>query len=135
MADIIDPRHEALIEHLFKRTESLLGFSGFLLKPLRRRKRGIGKFHSYNQGYTELGSKSMTVDLYTPRTMKPRKTAAILRVIAHEFAHHQKPPKRMGGWFRGPARIVTHHPIFWGQYKKNVAKMKRDDVLGNHFPD
>lgn len=133
MADIIDPRHEALTEHLFRRSERLLGFSGFVLKPLRRRMRGRGKYSSIRLGYTELGKKYMTIDLYTPRTMKPRKIAAILRVYAHEFAHHQKPPRRMRDWFAGPSRVVVHHPIFWKQYKKNVANMIRDDVLGKHF--
>lgn len=131
MADIVDPRHEALVEHLFRRAEALLGFSGFELKPLRRRSRGTGRFHYLRLGYTTPGEKRMTVDLYTPRTMKPRRTDAILRVIAHEFAHHQEPPRRVRRWFR-LVRMV-HHPRFWKRYRANVALMVRDEVLGRYF--
>lgn len=131
MPDLLDPRHEALIEHLFRRAEGLFGFSGFELKPLRRRSRGKGKFHYLRLGYTKPGEKSMTVDLYTPRTMKPRKTDAILRVIAHEFAHHQEPPRRVRQWFR--LVWMVHHPRFWKRYKANVALMLRDELLGPYF--
>ncbi|MBU1033147.1 MAG: hypothetical protein ABII13_02460 [Patescibacteria group bacterium] len=128
MSDIIDPRHEAHVEHLFHRSCHMLGMNGFELRPLRRRARGTAKLRSYNQGYTKLGEKSITVDLYTPRTMRPRKLGAILRVACHELAHHQKPPRYYLSWFRMVYRI--HHPSFWRQYKKNVALLKRDEVLG-----
>ncbi len=132
MSDILDPRHEQLVEHLFRRAESVLGFSGFTLKPLRRKSRGVGKFHYLRLGYTKPGIKEMTVDLYTPRTMKPRKVDAILRVIAHEFAHHQTPPKIWRRLFKRPI-LVAHHPGFWKQYKKNVARLEQDDALRPYF--
>lgn len=131
MPDILDPRHEALVEHLFKRACHVLAMPGFELRPLRRRVRGAGKLHSFKLGYTKLGEKRVTVDLYTPRTMKTRKLDAILRVICHEFAHHQSPPRL----YRHGFRLVrlAHHPRFWKQCKKNVAALAQDEILGQYF--
>ncbi|MFH1077827.1 MAG: hypothetical protein V1745_00885 [Patescibacteria group bacterium] len=131
MADIIDPRHEALCEHLFRRACGVLGMPGFEMRPLRRRVRGRGKLRSYALGYTKLGVKSITIDLYTPRTMKARKMDAILRVICHELAHHQQPPRILRSWFRAVRMI--HHPAFWQQVKKNVELLKKDEMLGPLF--
>jgi len=131
MSDIIDPRHEALMEHLFKRTCKVLDLPGFEMRPLRRRVRGRGKLRSYALGYTKLGSKLVTIDLYTPRTMKPRRTDAILRVICHELAHHQAPPRIVRSWFK-LVRMI-HHPQFWEQYKKNVALVAKDEMLAPYF--
>ncbi len=131
MPDLIDPRHEALIEHLFRRACAILGFPGFSLAPLRRRRRGHGKFRSYRLGYTRLDGRKLTVDLYTPRTMRPRKTDAILRVIAHELAHHASPPRRVRVFFSSEWR--HHHPAFWRTYREFVTRMERDEVLGRYF--
>ncbi|MBI4139215.1 hypothetical protein HY479_03640 [Candidatus Uhrbacteria bacterium] len=131
MSDIIDPRHEAYVEHLFRRACSVLGMPGFELRPLRRRVRGRGKLRSLALGYTKLNEKRITVDLYTPRTMKPRKLDAILRVVAHELAHHQEPPRLYRSWFKILRR--AHHPHFWKQYKKNVEALQKDEVLGGLF--
>jgi hypothetical protein len=131
MPDILDPRHEAQVEHLFRRACGVLGVEGFELKPLRRRVRGVGKLRSYALGYTKLGEKTITVDLYTPRTMKPRKLDAILRVICHELAHHQEPPRLYRHWFRWVRKI--HHPPFWKQYKKNVEALTKDEFLQPFF--
>ena len=131
MVDIIDPRHEAYVEHLFQRVCRVLSLPGFELRPLRRRARGVGKLHSYRLGYTKLGEKRVTIDLYTPHTSKPRKLDAILRVVCHELAHHQSPPKA----FRHGRRIIRydHHPEFWMQTKKNVNALRKDEVLGKLF--
>jgi len=131
MPDILDPRHEALAEHLFKRACLVLEMPGFEMRPLRRRVRGKGKLRSYALGYTKLGEKLITIDLYTPRTSKPRKLDAILRVICHELAHHQSPPRLCRRWFRF-VRVI-HHPEFWAQVKKNVEKLRQDEVLGFYF--
>lgn len=131
MADIVDPRHEALIQHLFDRICIVLEMRGFEFRPLRRRLRGKGKFRSFAYGYTKLSEQLVTIDLYTPRTMKPRKLDAILRVICHELAHHQSPPRLVRvGWKRV---VMAHHPAFWEQYKKNVDIISRDAILGVHF--
>lgn len=131
MSDILDPRHEATAEHLFRRACIVLGMHGFEMKPLRRRVRGKGKLRSYALGYTKLGVKSITIDLYTPRTMKPRKLDAILRVICHELAHHQAPPRLVRHWLR--VRREIHHPEFWEQVKENVETLKKDEMLGTVF--
>ena len=143
MADIIDPRHEALVEHLFQRVCIVLNMPGFELKPLRRRMRGRGAFRSFKYGYTRLDEKSVTIDLYTPKTMTTRKIDAILRVICHELAHHQSPPKlvimqkRSRSLFRVSFRrmMLAHHPEFWQQVKKNVEWISKDEILGEHFKE
>ncbi|MFA5130367.1 MAG: hypothetical protein WC477_05660 [Patescibacteria group bacterium] len=129
--DILDPRHEALVAHLFDRTCCVLGMQGFEMKPLRRRLRGQGKFRSFAYGYTRLSERSITIDLYTPRTMKPRKLDAILRVICHELAHHQSPPRVM--LIRWKRVVVAHHPHFWRQVKKNVSTISKDELLRVYF--
>jgi hypothetical protein len=129
--DIINPQHEALADHLFGRVCAILGMRGFILRPLRRRKRGVGRFRSITYGYTKIGESLVTIDLYTPKTMQPRKMDAILRVICHELAHHQSPPALYRvGW-----RLVRliHHPKFWAQYKENVSQCCEDEVLGVYF--
>lgn len=131
MSDTLDPRHEALAEHLFKRACLVLGMPGFEMRPLRRRVRGKGKLRSYALGYTKLGEKLVTIDLYTPRTCQPRKLDAILRVICHELAHHQAPPRLFRHWLRF-VRVI-HHPVFWTQVKMNVELLKKDEVLGQYF--
>lgn len=140
--DIINPQHEALVEHLFRRVCFVLEMPGFELKPLRRRMRGKGKFRSFKYGYTRLDEKSITIDLYTPRTMQVRKMDAILRVICHELAHHQAPPKvvilsRSRSLFRVRFRrmILAHHPEFWQRVKQNVELISQDEVLGEHFKE
>ena len=131
MSDILDPRHEALIEHLFRRVLVVLDMPGFEFRAMRRRTRGQGRLRSVVYGYTRLDVKLVTIDLYTPRTMKPRKLDAILRVMAHELAHHQQPPQLYRQWFR-LVRII-HHPPFWTQYKRNVAMMQDDEMLKVYF--
>lgn len=131
MVDIIDPRHEAYVEQLFRRACLVLEMPGFELRPLRRRARGRGKLRSLALGYTKLSEKVITVDLYTPRTMKPRKLDAILRVICHELAHHQEPPRVYRVWFKLIQR--AHHPRFWKQYKKNIETLQKDEILGKVF--
>lgn len=131
MSDIIDPRHEALVEYLFQRVLHVLEMPGFELRPMRRRTRGQGRLRSVVYGYTKLNEKMVTIDLYTPHTMKPRKIDAILRVVAHELAHHQKPPRIYRHWFK-LVRMI-HHPPFWTQYKKNVEMLSKDEVLGAYF--
>ena len=131
MADILDPRHEAMVEHLFQRCLAVLKMPGFELRPMRRRLRGKGKFNSLTYGYTRPGENWVVIDLYTPKTMKPRKMDAILRVIAHELAHHQKPPRYYRTWFK--VKLLIHHPPFWTQYKRNVAEFKKDEILQQYF--
>ncbi len=131
VSDILDPRHEALVEHLFQRVLVVLDMPGFELRPLRRRVRGVGKLRSFAYGYTRIGEKSVTIDLYTPRTCKPRKLDAILRVVCHELAHHQKPPRLYRHWFK-LVRMI-HHPPFWTQYRRNVKKLEEDEMLKVYF--
>ncbi len=132
MSDLLDPKHEALVDHLFQRACLVLKMPGFELRPLRRRSRGQGRLRMLRLGYTRLDEKQITVDLYTPRTMKPRRLDAILRVICHELTHHLEPPKLWHRWFSRPIRVI-HHPRFWKRYKANVELLRNDEMLGSFF--
>ena len=131
MSDIINPQHEELIAHIFQRCLIVLKMPGFQFKALRRKKRGRGKFNKTVYGYTKLGQKMITIDLYTPRTAKPRKIDAIIRVIAHELAHHQQPPRYFLKGFK--LVKIIHHPYFWQQYKKNILLFQKDVILRQYF--
>jgi predicted SprT family Zn-dependent metalloprotease len=133
MSDILDPRHEALVEHLFRRVCLLLGLPDFELKPMRRRLRGKGAFRSFKYGYTRLNEKSVTIDLYTPKTMTTRRMDSILRVICHELAHHQAPPRTV--IFRRRLCRLAHHPEFWQQVKSNVELISKDEVIAEYFKE
>jgi len=131
MPDIIDPRHEALVQHLFDRICMVLEMRGFTFAPLRRRLRGTGKFRSFAYGYTRLNKQHVVIDLYTPRTMKARSMDAILRVMCHELTHHQEPPRIV--IFRRRRRMLAHHPDFWKRYKENVSTISKDELLCVYF--
>ncbi len=71
------------------------------------------KNKSYIIGHTSIGGNTITLDIYTARLRKPKKISAILAVLVHEIAHHQKPPYRQ--WHRGRWIARQHFPRF---YKK-----------------
>ena len=73
----------------------------------------------------------VTLDIYTARKRTPKKISAILSVLAHEIAHHQKPPYRQ--WHRGRWIIRQHYPDFYRQVNKNIYIMKKDALLGRYF--
>lgn len=133
MSDIVHTDHEILIDQLFRRSCEVLGMPHFEWRPLRRRVRGRGRSRSIALGYTKIGTNLITLDLYTPRTMVPRKIDAILRVVCHELAHHQAPPKIYRSWFRVVRRI--HHPEFWMQCKQNIISLQQDDILKVYFTE
>ncbi len=82
-------------------------------------------------GHTNLKNKTVTIDIYTPRFRKPKSQNSILRVIAHEIAHHQKPPFRQR--YKGHLIARKHYPEFYEQVTKNIEKFKKDEVLGVYF--
>ena len=122
--------HEKNCQVIFERACEVLKMRGFSFKPKVIRK-GDGYVENYKLGYTNLKSKLVVVDIYTQKLKKPKKYSSILAVIAHELAHHQKPPYRQFYKFRWINRI--HYPEFYKQVTKNIEKFKRDGVLGRFY--
>ena len=73
----------------------------------------------------------ITIDIFTPKFRKPKAIASILRTLAHEVAHHQKPPYRS----RFNGRIINrcHYPVFYRQVTRNIKKLRKDKVLSQYF--
>lgn len=98
---------------------------------MQGRNGGVKSAKNLVLGHTNLKNKTITVDIYTPKHRKPKSYNSILRVIAHEIAHHQKLPYRQR--YKGHLIIRKHYPAFYKQVNKNIEKFKKDGVLGEHF--
>ena len=122
--------HEQQVDQLFNRACAVLRMTKLSWRPMRNRgvKRGTT---SYTLGHTNLSDKIVYLDLYTPRLRKPKSLNAILRVIAHEIAHYQKPPYRQR--YKGHWIWRQHYPRFYKQVTKNIEKFKKDPKLGQYF--
>lgn len=99
-------------------------------KPMRR-KRPIDTKRSFVIGRTNLKTKLITIDIFTPKQRQPKKISAILRTLCHEVAHHQKPPYRQFYRFKWINR--QHYPEFYQQVQKNLEKLKKHPELANFF--
>ena len=116
----------------FNRASEVLKLTGFTFRPMLGRKAAVADIkRAYRLGHTNLKPKIVTVDIYTARLRKPKKMSAILAVIAHELAHHEKKPYRQK--YRGRWINRIHYPSFYRQVKKNMEKFKKDAVLGRYF--
>jgi hypothetical protein len=128
--------HEQKIDQIFKQLIKLFNLNGFVFKIMRRQtdEWGRGKLNlkkSYVLAHTRLKNKTITVDIYTPRFRKPKAIRSILNILAHEIAHHQKPPFRQR--FRGHLIVRQHFPVFYNQVNRNIKKMKKDEVLSEYY--
>jgi hypothetical protein len=124
--------HEQKIELIFKRLQELFNLQNFNFKIMRRKIDATGKGtlnlkKSYTLAYTNLKTKTITIDIYTPRHRKPKAIKSILNILAHEIAHHQKMPYRQ--FHRGKWITRQHFPAFYKQCTKNYEKMMKDKVL------
>ena len=86
---------------------------------------------NFRLAYTNLKTGLICIDILTPRKRQPKKPSAVLRIIAHEIAHHQKPPYKQR--FRGRIINRQHYPKFYKQVNKNIEKIKKDSLLGQYF--
>ncbi len=86
---------------------------------------------SYTLAYTDLKKKKITIDIYTPRHRKPKAIPSILNILAHEIAHHQKPPYYQ--IYRGKKIVRQHYPAFYRQVKRNQQKIRQDKILKEFF--
>ena len=127
---------EQKIEIIFARLGGIFKLKNFKLKFMRRQLDGQGRGvlnlkKTYSEAHADLKNKIITLDIYTPRHRRPKSINSILRTLAHEIAHFQKPPYRQR--FRGRWIIRQHYPGFYKRVNRNVEKIKRDGVLGGYF--
>ncbi|OIP55844.1 hypothetical protein COW86_02245 [Candidatus Kuenenbacteria bacterium CG22_combo_CG10-13_8_21_14_all_39_9] len=133
---IIIMTHEEKIARIWTRVCGIFKLPGFSLKAMRRlvdqEGRGVLNLKkSYNLAHANLKTRVITVDIYTPKFRKPKSINSILRILAHEIAHFQKPPFRQR--FRGKWIVRQHYPTYYQQVNWNVERMKEDEVLKNFF--
>ncbi len=124
--------HEEKIEKMCTRLGEIFNLKGFTFKTMRRHVDSEGKGvlnlkKSYTLAHTNLKTKSITIDIYTPRHRKPKAIKSILNILAHEITHHQKLPYRQ--FHRGKWIIRQHYPAFYNQVNKNIKKIQKDKIL------
>ena len=124
--------HEQEVSMAFIRACAVLRMRDFSFRAMRGREAGgVNTKRAYILGHTSLKNKTVTIDIYTAKKRKPKKVSAILAVIAHELAHHQKPPYRER--FRGHWINRIHFPAFYRHVNTNIARFKKDAVLGKYY--
>jgi len=99
-------------------------------RPMRRKAR-VNTKRGFVIARTNLKTKLITIDIFTPKQRKPKKISSILRTLCHEVAHHQKKPYRQR--FRGKWIIRQHYPDFYTQVNKNIKRLKDGKELGKYF--
>lgn len=99
--------------------------------PMRRKENRVNTKHGFVIGRTNLKTGRITIDIFTPKFRKPKNIASILRIIAHEIAHHQKLPFKQ--FYKGKFIIRRHYPLFYKQVNKNIFMFKKDKILKKFF--
>ena len=126
----MENNYQNWVEEIFDKACKCLKVTGFTFRVMRRQA-PINTEKSFSVGYTNLRTKLIALDIYTPRKRQPKSLNSILRVLAHEIAHHQKMPYKQ--FYRGKLITRSHYPGFYRQVNKNVAKFKKDQELGEYF--
>ncbi len=123
--------HIEHVDYLFNKACKLLKIKKVTWRVMEGRTAPVNTAKDYSLGYTDLQKREITLDVFTPRRRSPKSSNGLLRVIAHEIAHLQKPPYRER--YRG--RIITrmHFPKFYTQVNKNVEKFKKDKEFKQYF--
>jgi hypothetical protein len=109
----------------------LIGVEKLRFRPMRRKDNHVNTKRGFVIGRTNLKTGLITIDIWTPKLRKPKKISSILRTLAHEAAHHQKPPYRSR--FNGRIIRRSHYPIFYRQVTRNIKKLKQSEMLGQYF--
>jgi len=109
----------------------LIGPKKLSFRPMRAREDHVNIKRGFVIGRTNLKTGLITIDIFTPKFRKPKSMASILRTLAHEVAHHQKPPYRSR--FRGHIINRCHYPVFYRQVTRNINKFKKDKILKRYF--
>ena len=124
-----EENHEQLVQLLFVKVCEILKITELSLRIMKRTGEKSNK--RYILGYINLQTKMITLDIWTPRTLKPKSLNGLIRTIAHEIAHYQKPPykqRHKGRWI-----VRQHFPLFYKQVERNINKIKKDKILCHHF--
>ena len=124
-------KHFYEVDELFKRACLILKVKKLQWRPMTRRTAPVNTAKSYSLGYTDIEKGIITLDIFTPRRRQPKSANGLLRLIAHEVAHIQKPPYRQ----RYKGRWITrqHFPKFYDRVNKNVVKFKKDKEFKQYF--
>ncbi|KKT45228.1 MAG: hypothetical protein UW34_C0002G0046 [Parcubacteria group bacterium GW2011_GWA2_44_15] len=91
--------HYLLTQEVCRRALAVFNMPQLHFLPMRKQADQINTKRGYVIGRTNLKTGLITIDIFTPKFRKPKAIASILRTLAHEVAHHQKPPYRSR--FRG----------------------------------
>ena len=128
---IIQTACDHAIEILKIRYCNIIWAKNLRFRPMQRKNNRVNTKHGYVIARTNLKTGLITIDILTPKKREPKKISSILRSLAHEIAHHQKPPYRQ----RYKGRIITrqHFPIFYRQVNRNILKLKKDKILSKYF--
>lgn len=123
--------HLEHVDWLFNKACKILKMKKVSWRMMEGRTAPVNIAKDYSLGYTDLQKREITLDIFTPRRRSPKSSNGLLRIIAHEIAHIQKPPYKER--YRG--RIITrmHFPKFYNQVNKNVEKFKKDKELKVYF--
>ncbi|MFA5318113.1 MAG: hypothetical protein WC323_01410 [Patescibacteria group bacterium] len=125
-----DESYEIMVKNICGYACKLLKYPKMEIKIMRRIN-PVVKNKSYIMGHTRIGGNTITLDIYTARLRKPKKISAILAVLMHEIAHHQKLPYRQ--WHGGRWIVRQHFPKFYKQVTKNIKLLKEDEMIGKYF--
>lgn len=121
--------HEELAQMLFTRICEIIKVKNIQMRAMNRR--GSKSNKNYTLGYINLKTRTIVLDIYTPKTMKPKSLNSLIRTLCHEIAHLQKPPYRQ--FHRGKWIVRQHYPAFYRQVERNIEKVKKDSILAMHF--
>ncbi|KKS33469.1 MAG: hypothetical protein UU95_C0030G0006 [Parcubacteria group bacterium GW2011_GWC2_42_12] len=119
--------HYLLTQEVCRRALAVFNMPQLHFLPMRKQADQINTKRGYVIGRTNLKTGLITIDIFTPKFRKPKAIASILRTLAHEVAHHQKPPYRSR--FRGHLINRCHYPVFYRQVTRNINKFKKDKIM------
>ena len=123
--------HEQITQTICEHALKILRTKKLRFRPMKRKNNRVNTKHGYVIARTNLKTGLITIDILTPKQRKPKKISSILRTLAHEIAHHQKPPfkqRHKGRWINR-----QHYPAFYRQVNKNILRLKKDKVLSEFF--
>lgn len=124
-------QHILTVDTIFKRAAHITQLADVAWRPMRLNAKKGRAVRYFTLGYTDLHKRLVTVDVLTPKKREVKSYGAILRVIAHELAHLQKPPFRQK--YRGRWINRIHYPEFYRQVRANVTMFKLDAVLADYM--
>ncbi len=125
--------HEERVRCLFDAMCRTLKIENVSLRFMRGRKVPVNTARNYSLGYIDLRKRAITLDILTPRRREPKSLKSLLRVLAHEIAHLQKPPYQQR--FKGRWIVRQHYPAFYRQVNKNVKKLLKNRTISEMFEE